>query len=93
MIEAPVQITDEYVRKYLWEHNLVAVDEGDLRRMMQPKKLLTVPALMEQAGWVRKKEWQGLTNEEIMDACSAVWASHPVEVGQVVQNLLKERNT
>jgi hypothetical protein len=40
-----------------------------------------------------QREWQGLTDEEIMDACSAVWASHPVEVGQVVQNLLKERNT
>jgi hypothetical protein len=40
----------------------------------------------------QKKEWVGLTDEEIMDACSAVWASHPVEVGKIVQNLLKEKN-
>ncbi len=64
MIEAPIQIDDEYVRTYLWEHNLVAVDKGDLRKLMQPAKLLAIPALMEQAGWVRKREWQGLTDEE-----------------------------
>jgi hypothetical protein len=40
-----------------------------------------------------QREWQGLTDEEIMDACSAVWASHPIEVGNIVQDLLKERNT
>jgi len=40
-----------------------------------------------------KKEWVGITDEEIMDACSAVWASHPIEVGNVVQDLLKEKNT
>jgi hypothetical protein len=39
-----------------------------------------------------QREWQGLTDEEIMDACSAVWASHPVEVGQVVAAKLKEKN-
>ena len=65
MVEAPVQITDEYVRTYLWEHNLVAIDEGDFRMLKQPTKLLAIPALMEQAGWVRKREWQGLTDEEI----------------------------
>lgn len=37
-------------------------------------------------------EWQGLTDEEIMDACSAVWASHPIEVGRVVEEKLKEKN-
>ena len=40
-----------------------------------------------------EKEWVGLTDREIMDACAAVWASHPVEVGNVVQDLLKEKNT
>ena len=39
-----------------------------------------------------KKLWQGLTDEEIMDACSAVWASHPIEVGRVVEAKLKEKN-
>jgi hypothetical protein len=31
----------------------------------EPAKLLLIPALMEQAGWVRKREWQELTDEEI----------------------------
>ncbi|MGI9136149.1 MAG: hypothetical protein ACR2JS_03695 [Candidatus Nanopelagicales bacterium] len=39
-----------------------------------------------------QRSWQGLTDEEIMDACSSVWASHPIEVGHVVQDLLKEKN-
>jgi hypothetical protein len=40
-----------------------------------------------------QREWQGLTDREIMDACSAVWASHPVEVGNLIQDLLKEKNS
>lgn len=39
-----------------------------------------------------KKEWVGLTDAEIMDACSSVWASHPIEVGRVVEAKLKEKN-
>jgi len=35
--------------------------------MTEPAKLLLIPALMEQAGWVRKREWQGLTDDEIME--------------------------
>jgi hypothetical protein len=40
-----------------------------------------------------QREWQGLTDEEIMDACSSVWASNPIEVGRIIQDLLKARNT
>ena len=40
-----------------------------------------------------QREWVGLTDAEIMDACSAVWASHPIEVGRVVEAKLKEKNT
>lgn len=40
-----------------------------------------------------QREWQSLTDEEIMDACSAVWASHPIEIGLIIQDLLKARNT
>ena len=49
-------------------------------------------ALAYEAGSMDEREWQGLTNDEIMDACSAVWASHPIEVGQVVAAILKEKN-
>ena len=41
MIEAPVQISDEYVKTYLWEHNLVAIDEGDLKKLMRGWQGLT----------------------------------------------------
>jgi hypothetical protein len=39
-----------------------------------------------------KREWQGLTDEEIMDACAAVWASHPIDVGRIIEAKLKEKN-
>lgn len=43
----------------------------------------------------KRREWQGITNEEIMDVCSAVWASgaHPIEVGRIIEAKLKEKNT
>lgn len=37
MIEAPIEIADEYVRKYLWEHNLTAIDEADFKKLAQPE--------------------------------------------------------
>ena len=42
-----------------------------------------------------KRKWQSITNEEIMDVCSAVWASgaHPIEVGRIIEAKLKEKNT
>jgi hypothetical protein len=39
-----------------------------------------------------QREWQGLTDEEIMDACAAVWASHPIDVGRIIEAKLKEKN-
>ena len=59
MIEAPVQITDEYVRKYLWEHNLVAIDEGDLKKLLQPKPTLGkyfLPEIPVKAGEAKLRE-------------------------------------
>ena len=94
MVEAPVQITDEYVKTYLWEHNLVAIDEGDLRKLMQPAKLLLIPALMEQAGWVRKREWQGLTDEEVMSLLPGAVRLPPgwVDTVRAIEAKLKEKN-
>ena len=88
-IEAPVEIEDKYVKDYLWEHHLVAIDEGDLRKLMPPRRLLAAPALMEQAGWVRKKEWQRLTDEE-KDELISRWAG---ELVFEVEQALKEKNT
>ena len=93
MVEAPVQITDEYVKTYLWEHNLVAIDEGDLRKLMQPAKLLLIPALMEQAGWVRKREWQGLTDDEIYEMYSEPCSdAEMVAFAREIEAKLREKN-
>jgi hypothetical protein len=40
-----------------------------------------------------QREWQGLTDEEIMDLCAAQWASHPIEVARIIEAKLKEKNT
>jgi hypothetical protein len=57
----------------------------------EPAKLLLIPALMEQAGWVRKREWQGLTDEEcdeIWDECLGVF-----DCLKMTEAKLKEKNT
>ena len=40
-----------------------------------------------------QREWQGLTDEEIMDLCAAQWASHPIDVARIIEAKLKEKNT
>ena len=57
----------------------------------EPAKLLLIPALMEQAGWVRKREWQGLTDEE---RSYLAWESNngPHCVA-MTEAKLKEKNT
>ena len=56
----------------------------------KPAKLLLIPALMEQAGWVRKREWQGLTDEEryLGDARS----DQEIEYARAIEAKLKEKN-
>jgi hypothetical protein len=41
----------------------------------------------------QRKEWQELTDEEIMDLCAAQWASHPIDIGRIIEAKLKEKNT
>jgi hypothetical protein len=41
---------------------------------------------------IRKLEWRGLTDEEIMDLCAAQWASHPIDVARIIEAKLKEKN-
>ena len=62
----------------------------------EPTKLLLIPALMEQAGWVRKREWQGLTEDEIMEMCvSAGFGRGSMRFNLIVQAIeakLKGKN-
>ena len=60
-------------------------------------KLLLIPALMEQAGWVRKREWQGLTDEEIAVIDKSIDVNIPLEQGKLefaraIEAKLKEKN-
>jgi hypothetical protein len=66
----------------------------------EPAKLLLIPALMEQAGWVRKREWIGLTDEEKSEIYNRNYNlyAHDMEIGdffliqQAVEAKLKEKN-
>ena len=53
----------------------------------EPAKLLLIPALMEQAGWVRKREWQGLTDEDL-----SVCDEDGVILARYWEAKLKEKN-
>jgi hypothetical protein len=66
----------------------------------EPTKLLLIPALMEQAGWVRKREWQGLTDEEAAEVERWVEfkeeGSGRIPTGKLIRYIeakLKEKNT
>ena len=65
--------------------------------MTEPTKLLLIPALMEQAGWVRKREWQGLTDEEIAEMhheikVKGMGAYKTEDIYRVIEAKLKEKN-
>lgn len=57
-----------------------------------PTKLMAIPELMEAAGWVRKKEWVGLTDEEI-NKWNIVGHESLIEFVRAIEAKLKERNT
>jgi hypothetical protein len=69
--------------------------------MTEPAKLLLIPALMEQAGWVRKREWQGLTDEEMEAVANSVEYNplamtvyeYRVAVQKATAAKLKEKNS
>jgi hypothetical protein len=83
---------------YIHEQNKMLQEAQDeLNKLIamnkEPTKLMAIPEIMESAGWVRKKKWVGLTDEEIKDI---VW-NMPYEPGQdeirAIEAKLKERNT
>lgn len=80
-------------------HNCVTAIETLRARLAQPEpeptKLLLIPALMEQAGWVRKREWQGLTEIEICDIEADELTSASSETfsfARAIEAKLKEKN-
>ena len=87
-----MQMALDALEKHIFEYETILALRAALAQPEQEELARLEQAMIEAWKPIPKKEWVGLTDEEIMDACSAVWASHPVEVGKIVQNLLKEKN-
>jgi hypothetical protein len=50
----------------------------------EPTKILVIPELMESAGYVKKREWQGLTAQDLADVgleniIGAIWADQKLK--------------
>ena len=73
-----------------WQAEMIA--EEVERQNRTPTKLMAIPALMEAAGWVRKKEWVGLTDEEI-NKWNIVGHESLIEFVRAIEAKLKEKNT
>jgi len=77
-----------------WDRTCPACQEKDkeisqLTAMTkEPTKLMAIPALMEAAGWVRKKEWVGLTDEEKRQ----ILLDDPIDWINAIEAKLKEKN-
>lgn len=56
-----------------------------------PKKLITVGNVLEQAGYVKKKEWVSLTDEERYLNCGRT--EEEIEYAKAIEAKLKEKNT
>ena len=62
-----------------------------LNMQKEPTKLMAVPALMEAAGWVRKKEWVGLSMNEAKDFYDS--KLDRAELINKIDEFLEEKNT
>lgn len=76
-----------------WQVKMIAKEVERLNKT--PTKPRVIPALMEAAGWVRKKEWVGLTNKERV----SIWRADQMtqaewdELFDEIEAKLKEKNT
>jgi hypothetical protein len=57
----------------------------------KPTKLITVGNVLEQAGYVKKKEWVGLTDEEARELCVAN-VPYVIDMVRALEAKLKEKN-
>lgn len=69
-----------------WDRTCPACQEKDKKisqltaMAKEPTKLMAIPEIMEAAGWVRKKEWVGLTDEE-KHQCAQAMDAEPLAEG------------
>jgi len=92
-----VDATIEDIHRLLLEMKEIKEDLLD----KPPTKILAIPAVLESCGWVRKKEWVGLTDEDVEECIKAAdykqgqyrrtsyWAHLVVSI----EAKLKEKNT
>jgi hypothetical protein len=64
----------------------------------QPTKVIAMPELLEYCGWVRKKKWVGLTDEEIDSMHHEIKVKfmgsyNNKEIYRALEAKLKEKNT
>jgi hypothetical protein len=59
----------------------------------KPTKVMIIPALLEQAGYVKKKEWLGLTEDEIYEAVENSNSVLVKDMARAIEAKLKEKNT
>ena len=59
----------------------------------KPTKLITVGDVLEQAGYVKKKEWVGLTDEEIDVVVKSCNTTDTYKYFRAIEAKLKEKNT
>ena len=62
---------------------------------IESTRQMIMPELLEKMGWVRKKEWVGLTDEEIADVANECrWSSkYHTDFARAIEAKLKEKNT
>jgi hypothetical protein len=90
-----------------WDRTCPACQEKDKKisqltaMTKEPTKLMAIPEIMEAAGWVRKKEWVGLTDEErheirewqrIQEELGPVWSPMMMYLYLAIEAKLKEKN-
>lgn len=61
----------------------IAKLEAEITLLKPASKLIVIPEVMEQAGWVRKKEWKGLgSDEEILELSKDAWGRDKLDTGR-----------
>ena len=83
IIKAPIQVC----RRKQDEHYNIPLYTAPPK----PTKLITVGNILEQAGYVKKKEWVGLTDDEIKNSMQG--HNTQVDFARAIEAKLKEKNT
>ena len=76
------------LRDKLFSDQAVKPNHGQPTKLMGPN----LEGVLNAAGYVKKKEWVGLTDEKLLDLADMAYAND-LELLQTLQAKLKEKNT